>query len=135
MGRRSPAFQMNTTALLAGLFSGIIASMGMGGGAVLIIYLSVFTTTEQLTAQGINLLFFVPIGLISVIIYTVRKKIKFKKIILLMIFGVIGSFIGIFITGVINSVWLTKGFGIFLIVLGLKEIFIKSKTKLEKNGK
>lgn len=126
---------MNITALLAGLFSGIIASMGMGGGAVLIIYLSVFTTTEQLTAQGINLLFFVPIGLISVIIYTVRKKIKFKKIILLMIFGVIGSFIGIFITGIVNSVWLTKGFGIFLIVLGLKEIFLKSKTKLEKNGK
>ena len=49
---------MNWTALLAGLFSGIIGAMGLGGGAVLIIYLSVFTDMPQLEAQGINLIFF-----------------------------------------------------------------------------
>ena len=41
---------MNFTALLAGLLSGIIGGMGMGGGAVLIIYLSLFTDTPQLKA-------------------------------------------------------------------------------------
>ena len=55
---RTPAFKMNIGALLAGLFSGIIGGMGLGGGAVLIIYLTVFKNTEQLRAQGINLLFF-----------------------------------------------------------------------------
>ena len=39
---------MNITALLAGLLSGIIGGMGMGGGAVLIIYLSLFTDTPSL---------------------------------------------------------------------------------------
>ena len=51
---------MNIGALLAGLFSGIIGGMGLGGGAVLIIYLSVFKDVEQLKAQGINLLFIHP---------------------------------------------------------------------------
>lgn len=60
---------MSIAALLAGLLSGIIGSMGLGGGAVLIIYLSLFTETEQLRSQGINLLFFIPIALIAVIIY------------------------------------------------------------------
>ena len=59
---------MNITALLAGLFSGMLGSMGLGGGAVLIVYLSLFTEMGQLKSQGINLLFFVPIALIAVII-------------------------------------------------------------------
>ena len=50
---------MNISALLAGLFSGILGSMGLGGGGILIIYLSLFTATEQLKAQGINLIFFI----------------------------------------------------------------------------
>ena len=54
---------MNWAALLAGLFSGIIGAMGLGGGAVLIIYLSVFTDMPQLEAQGINLIFFIPIAI------------------------------------------------------------------------
>ena len=48
---------MNWAALAAGLLSGIIGAMGLGGGAVLIIYLSVFTDMPQLKSQGINLLF------------------------------------------------------------------------------
>ena len=71
---------MNITALLAGLFSGIIGGMGMGGGAVLIIYLSLFTDTPQIKAQGINLLFFIPIGLTALIIYAFKKQIKWKRV-------------------------------------------------------
>ena len=45
---------MNIPALLAGLFSGILGSMGLGGGGVLRMYQSLFTDTKQLTSQGIN---------------------------------------------------------------------------------
>ena len=59
---------MNIAALLAGLMSGIIGGMGLGGGAVLIIYLTIFQGVEQLQAQGINLLFFIPIASLAPII-------------------------------------------------------------------
>ena len=39
---------------VAGILSGIIASMGLGGGAVLLLYLVYLKETPQLTAQGIN---------------------------------------------------------------------------------
>ncbi len=119
---------MNIIALLAGLLSGLIASMGMGGGAVLLIYLTAFKNTEQLLAQGINLLFFIPIGLLSVIIYTKKRQIEWKKTIPVALFGILGSLFGFWLTTVFKSVFLSKIFAVFLIVLGLIEIFKKDKN-------
>ena len=54
--------------VFVGLITGAAASMGLGGGFVLLVYLSIFTNTPQDMAQGINLLFFLPIALLSLII-------------------------------------------------------------------
>ena len=64
-------------AVIAGFLSGLIGSMGFGGGGVLIIYLTVFADTPQIKAQGINLMFFIPCAFLSVIIYTLKKQIKY----------------------------------------------------------
>lgn len=116
---------MNIIALLAGLFSGIIASMGMGGGAVLLIYLNLFTEYRNLTAQGINLIFFIPTAIISLIIYIKNKEIKFKKVIPVAAFGIAGSALGLYLTSVISAEILTKFFACFLIIIGIKEFFAK----------
>ncbi len=121
---------MSIAALLAGLFSGIIGAMGLGGGAVLIIYLAVFTDTPQLKAQGINLLFFLPVGLIAVIIYAVKKKIRWKTVLPMAAGGIIGAFVGLFLTDSLGGDLTAKLFGGLLILLGIKEIF----TKKNKNG-
>lgn len=126
---------MNIAALLAGLFSGIIGGMGMGGGAVLIIYLSLFTDTPQLKAQGINLLFFIPIGLTALLIYTFKKQIKWKTVLPLAAFGIIGAFSGIMLTNFINNEWLSKIFGGFLIIMALKEFLSKKTKTVEKDDK
>jgi uncharacterized membrane protein YfcA len=126
---------MNFTALLAGLLSGIIGGMGMGGGAVLIIYLSLFTDTPQLKAQGINLLFFIPIGLTALLIYAFTKQIKWKTVLPLAAFGIIGAFLGIMLTEYISNAWLSKIFGIFLILMAFKEIFAKKTKTVEKDNK
>ena len=126
---------MNITALLAGLFSGIIGGMGMGGGAVLIIYLSLFTDTPQLKSQGINLLFFIPIGLTALIIYAFKKQIKWKTVLPLSLYGIIGTFLGIMLTKYISNDWLSKIFGVFLILMALKEFFTKKTKTVEKDNK
>ena len=120
---------MNIAALLAGLFSGIIGGMGLGGGAVLIIYLTVFTDTEQLTAQGINLIFFVPIALTAVCLYAFKKKIRWKTVIPLSLGGIGGAAVGIMLTSLVGATLLAKLFGGFLCLLGLKEVFAKADAK------
>ena len=120
---------MNITALLAGLFSGIIGGMGLGGGAVLIIYLTVFRDTPQLQAQGINLLFFIPIALVAVIIYAFKKQIKWRVTLPIAAGGILGAAGGFFLTDFIGGSFTAKLFGGFLIILGLKEIFTKNKNR------
>ena len=119
---------MNIGALLAGLFSGIIGGMGLGGGAVLIIYLTVFKNTDQLQAQGINLLFFIPIAIVAVTIYAIKKQIKWRITLPLAIGGILGAAAGFFLTDIIGGNFTAKLFGGFLVLLGIKEIFFKSKT-------
>ena len=119
---------MNIAALLAGLMSGVIGGMGLGGGAVLIIYLTVFKHVEQLKAQGINLLFFIPIATLAVIIYAFKKQIKWSATIPLAIGGVLGAVGGFFLTDIIGGNFTAKLFGGFLILLGIKELFFKSKN-------
>ena len=125
---------MNIFALLAGLFSGILGSMGLGGGAVLVIYLSLFTNTKQLTAQGINLIFFIPIAIISVIIYSYKKQINWKLDLKIAFWGILGAASGLFLTDFLGGEITSKIFGGLLILMGSKEIFAKSNKKVAKRG-
>ena len=120
---------MKIFALLAGLFSGVLGSMGLGGGTVLVIYLSLIKDTEQLKAQGINLLFFIPIAVFSVIIYSIKKQIRWKLCLKLAFFGLIGAFIGKLLSEHLGGEITAKIFGVLLILIGLSEIFMKPKEK------
>ena len=48
----------------AAFLTGILASLGLGGGMILILYLTIFAGMAQFEAQGINLIFFIPIALL-----------------------------------------------------------------------
>ena len=47
--------------ILIGFVSGIVSVTGMGGGTILIFLLTFLMGIEQHIAQGINLIFFIPI--------------------------------------------------------------------------
>ena len=47
-------------AFLAGVATGILSGFGVGGGTLLLIYMTVWSGVPQTTAQGINLLYFLP---------------------------------------------------------------------------
>lgn len=107
---------------IVSFLTGIFASMGLGGGMVLIIYLTIFASTPQLAAQGINLVFFIPIAIISLIIHTKNKLIEWKKIAPSIICGTIGVFIGSMLATKLGSEKMSKLFAVFLIVIGIREI-------------
>ncbi|MEE0928566.1 MAG: TSUP family transporter [Acutalibacteraceae bacterium] len=105
--------------MIAGFLSGIIGAMGLGGGAVLLIYLTLFGGVDQLKAQGINLLFFIPIAVVSVIIYAFKKQIKWKTVLLFSAAGLAGAAAGVFISEAVGSSILGKIFGGILIAAGI----------------
>lgn len=46
--------------LLAGTATGILSGFGVGGGTLLLIYMTTFAGVPQNLAQGVNLLYFLP---------------------------------------------------------------------------
>ena len=117
------------TGIIAGCFSGI----GMGGGTILILILSVFMGIDQHIAQATNLIFFIPTAIIIILISIKKKIINLNNGIPLALFGMIGSFIGAKVAINMNVIILKKAFGFFLFFITLIEI--NSILKMYKRDK
>lgn len=121
--------------VLAGFLAGVAGAMGLGGGSVLLIYLTVFAGVEQLSAQGINLIFFIPIALTAVIIYSRKGIIKFKQIIPIIITGMFASITVGYFVKFLDTGLLRKIFGGFVLVYGIIQLFTKNKTENKSNDR
>ncbi len=105
-----------------GAVTGLIASMGLGGGFVLMIWLTMFAGVEQRAAQGINLLFFLPIALLSLVIHIRGGLIDKSLIKKYLLGGAVGAVLGTLASMVIPNNWLQKLFSLFLLCFGVREI-------------
>ena len=109
--------------LIFGIISGIVASMGMGGGVTLVLLFSLFSEVKQHIVQGINLIFFVPTSIVAIYMNIRNKNIDYDVAKTVIVSGVIGAIIGSLMAIKINSDSLKKYFGIFLIGIAIFEIF------------
>lgn len=103
--------------------------MGMGGGFILVVWLTLAEETAQRTAQGINLLFFLPIALLSLIFHIKNKLVNNELVKKLALGGVLGAIIGTYGAQLIDNGALRKLFALFLLAFGLKELFAKKENR------
>ena len=122
-------------ASLAGLLAGIFSAMGMGGGGVLVIYLTLFAGMEQSGAQGINLIFFIPCALVAIAIHAKKKLIDWKKFLLAAALGLPAAFLGTQLADLIGDGLLKKLFGGLLVVMAVRELFFNKKEDCGKKKK
>ena len=109
--------------ILFGILAGIVASLGMGGGVILILLLSVFSNFNQHTMQGVNLLFFIATSVVANLINIKNKNIDYKIARTVIISGIIGAIIGSNLSFKISNESLKKYFGIFLLLIAIFEIY------------
>ena len=116
--------------VLIGFLVGIISGMGFGGGSILIIILVFITTLPQIEIQAINLIFFIPVGLIALIMH-IKNKLVVKEIALKAAAGgIVGAVLGSMMAYYLNDVgYLRKLFGIYILVLGIKEGYTQIKKR------
>ena len=120
---------------LIGFLSGFIGALGLGGGGVLVMFLTVFMGIGQLKAQGINLLFFIPVGIFAIIFHCRRKLISWRIALPAIIAGLIGATIGCFLASFLGAAVLRKIFGAMLLLFGSWELFAPHKKHDEKTKK
>ena len=120
---------------LAGFFGGICGGMGMGGGTLLIPILTMFLGLEQHLAQGLNLLVFIPTGILAVIIHAKNKLIDYKAFGLVVIPAIATAVLSALFVGSIKSQILKICFASFLLLIGIFEIINAIRTSINNKKK
>ena len=115
--------------IIVGLLSGITASMGLGGGFILLICFSIFTSFPQLQNQLINLIFFIPISILSLVFHCKNNLVEKSVLLKSILFGLAGTLIGTITSTLINQEILKKLFGALIIFVGIKQLI-----KVQKNS-
>ena len=112
-------------AAAAGLVCGVISGFGIGGGSLLMVWMTAIAGLDQHTAQGINLLYFIPTSAGALYFHIKNKMICWKAVIPAAAFGCITAIGAAWVASMIDVSILKKLFGGFLCVVGLRELLMK----------
>ena len=109
--------------LLAGTATGVLSGFGVGGGTLLLIYLTAFA--EQ--AQGINLLYFLPAAAASLPAHAKNGFLEKSVLLPAIAAGLACAALGAWAATGMDTALLRRCFGGFLILVGLRELFRKGE--------
>ena len=104
---------------IVSLILATLSGMGVGGGGLFVIYLSLFTDTPQLAAQGMNLLFFLFSSGSSVLIHLQKRQLYPTVIGIMAAAGVFGALLGSALSAYVSQGLLRKIFGTMLVFSGI----------------
>ena len=113
--------------LIIGTALGFLSGLGIGGGSLLVLWLSFVVGMDPITVRGINLLFFIPSALIAICFRWKQGSICWKKIIPAMIAGCVSALLFSWLGSLFDMAMLKKLFGIILILTGIKELFYRPR--------
>ena len=116
-------------AMVVGIGLGFLSGLGVGGGSLLIIWLTIVLGTDPLTARSINLLFFIPSALIVCFLRVKQKQMHIKPLLPAILAGCTAAGIFSWISTTVDIDILNKLFGTVLIAAGLRELFYREKKK------
>ena len=115
-------FQITVGAIL-----GTLAGLGIGGGSLLMLWLTAVTGIEYPQARIVNLLFFLPCALIATLFRWRSGSIKPVTLLPSIVAGCLSAVIGIWISNQIQTELIKKIFGGLLILCGTKELFYRPR--------
>ena len=116
-------------ALIIGATLGCLAGLGVGGGSLLMLWLTLVLQMEYPAAKVLNLLFFLPSAIIASLFRWKQGNLPIKKVWPAILAGCASASLCGWLGANINTVYLRKIFGILLIFTGIREVFYKRNKK------
>ena len=115
-------------ALLVGVVLGYLAGLGVGGGSLLILWLTLVLGAPSQSARLINLMFFITAaGAVSIFRWK-QGTLPLKKILPAIITGSIAAGIFSWVGLRLDAGLLKKLFGILLLFTGVRELFYRPRN-------
>ena len=126
---RGAVFMLETWlgSLSVGTILGFLSGLGVGGGSLLILWLTLVLGWEQAAARSLNLLFFLPAAVVSCFFRWKQGAVDVRKILPAVIAGCIAVVLANYLGRNLDTEVLKKLFGGLLILTGLRELFYKPK--------
>ena len=112
-------------AALAGAVTGVLSGFGVGGGSLLLIYMTSFAGVAQNQAQGINLLYCLPAAAAALPAHFNNGYVEKKALPPAIAAGLACSALAAWAAPALEVEVLRKCFGVFLLVIGTRELFRK----------
>ena len=108
---------------------GFLSGMGVGGGSLLLLWLTLIVGMEPATAKFINLLFFLPSAAAACCFRWKQGSLHVRKILPAILGGCLGAVLGSMTVNGLPITALRKAFGILLIATGIREVLYKPKKQ------
>ena len=121
-------------AALVGTVTGTLSGFGLGGGTLLLIYLTTFAGMAQTAAQGINLLYFLPAAAAALPSHIKNGYIERSTAVPAILAGLVCSGIASWAATALDVELLRHCFGVFLLLIGIVELFRKAPDPSGKNN-
>ena len=115
------------TAILVAIILGFLSGLGVGGGSLLILWLTAVLGCSIPNARAMNLLFFLPAALTVCIIRSRRGSLNWKPLLPAIIAGCSFAVAGSVIAAFADTALMKKLFGVLLIGAGLRELFYRER--------
>ena len=114
--------------LLVGTALGFLSGLGIGGGSLLVVWLTMVLGMDPVTARGINLLFFLPSALVAIFIRCKQSKLNWKAVLPAIAAGCVAAAVFSWVSTVLEFALLKKLFGAILIAAGIRELFYRPRN-------
>lgn len=115
--------------LLVGAATGVLSGFGVGGGTLLLVYMTTLAGLDQHLAQGINLLYFLPAGLTALPAHLKNGYVEKGLLFPAISAGLLCAALASWAATALDVDLLRKLFGGFLILIGLSELFGRVKEE------
>lgn len=128
MGRDPLPMLDNLFVMIAvGSILGFLSGLGVGGGSLLMIWLTLVLNMEHNVARSINLIFFIPSAIIASLFRWKQGSLKPKKILPTVIGGCISAAVFSVLSSHIDITLIKKLFGFLLLLTGIRELFYRPR--------
>lgn len=117
--------------MIVGAATGVISGCGIGGGSLLVLYLTAVAGMEQYLAGGINLLYFIGCAPAALVGHIRQKKIVWKAVLFCAVAGILTAVPASFAASAMQTERLKRLFGLLLIYVGIRELCAKQDTDKE----
>ena len=107
---------------------GFLSGLGVGGGSLLVLWLTLVLDMDPETARGVNLLFFLPSACIACLLRWKQGALHFRPLLPAILAGCAAAALASWVSAAVDTSLLRKPFGILLLATGLRELLYRPKN-------